>query len=271
MCLNKKKVSTPDTSVQEAEAARQRAIEEQRARERAAAEQGRYDQQRADDERRYQAQLQAQQAEAERQRQMMQAEIERQTAEQRRIEALRESERQQIVRQQQERAEQTRQYTTGRQVLIEQAESDINAAYSGFDDGYFQDFAQSFVQQHAPELARQVQAKARGTTMDAARRGAVNSSATARQFGDLNREKVKAETQLAGEGQNAAQGFRTAIDGQKRDALTSIWSAGAVGAENLPDGVNDANAALGGIGAQLGSLTATARNRAATVKAPQFF
>lgn len=270
MCLNRRSVSAPNVSVQENEAARQRDIEEARARDRATAEQSRYDQQRADDERRYQGQLEAQRLEAERQRQMMQDEIARQTAETQRVEAMREAERQQILRQQQERAEQSRQYTTGRQVLIEQAQGQIADAYSGFDDGFFQDFARSFVQQHAPELARQVQAKARGTTMDAARRGAVNSSATARQFGDLNREKVRAETQLAGEGQNAAQGFRTSVDAQRRDALNSIWSAGAVGAENLPDGVNDANAALGGIGAQLGGLTATARNRAARVQTPAF-
>lgn len=271
MCLSKKKVSTPDTSVQDAEARRQRELEEQRYRERLAAEQARWDAERAADERRYAEQRAAQEAEAERQRAMMQAEIDRQIAAELAAEARREQERQEVLAQQQERAAQSRAYTDGRQALITEAEGAINAAYSGFDDAYFQDFARSMIQTQAPELERQATAKGRELTMGAARRGNLKSSAAARQFGDLSREKAAAQAQLAGQASDAASSFRSNIDAQRRDALTSIWSAGAVGSENLPDGVSDANTALGGIGAQLGALTQTARNRAASVTRPTAF
>lgn len=266
MCIfRSKKVSTPDTSRQEEEARRQRELEEARWREQMEAEQRRWEADRADAERRYQEQLAQQLGEAERQRQAQEAEIARQIAAEQRAEALRQQEREETLAQQQQRAQQSREYSEGRQALITKAESDINAAYAGFDDDFFNTFAQQFTAQHMPELERQAADKSRATTMAAARKGNLKSSASARQFGELAQEKSAAQAQLAGQGADAAQQFRSNIDGQRRDALSAIWSAGGVGSEVLPDGVTDVAGALGGIGAQLGSLTQTARNRAGSI------
>lgn len=268
MCLKSKKVTSPDTSVQEAEAARQRLIEEARYNDRIAAEQARYNTQRGDEERRYQGQLAAQLAEAERQRQGRMAEQARQDEAARALEGRREQERQEQLAQVQARATASRNYADGRQKLITDAESSIKGAYAGFDDAFYQDFAKAFVQQNAPELERQASAKGRQTKFAAARKGNLASTATARAFGDLTREKGAAQAQLAQQGQNTANGFRDSVETQKRDALSTLWSAGGVGAASLPDGMTDANTALGGIGAQLNSLTATARNNAATMRVP---
>lgn len=268
MC--KPNVSSPNTSKQDAEAARQRAIEEQRYNDRIASERAMWDQQRADSERRYQGQLDQQNAESQRQYDLLMGEVERQRQAQMAAEAQAEAERQAVMRQSQERAARTTQYAAGRQALVDKSTADIEGAYSGFNDQYFNDFAKSFSDYYAPQIQRDYENKAKSEAYQRADRGTLRSTEAARSFGDLLREKTSNEATVARQGQDQANALRDSILGQKRDALSTLFAAGGVGAPDLPDGVTDVNSALGGLGAQLGALTQTMKNRAASISSPGY-
>jgi hypothetical protein len=268
MC--KPSIKSPDTSRQDAEAARQRAIEEQRYNERLLSERSMWDQQRADSERRYQGQLDQQTAESERQYSLLMGEVERQRQAQMAAEAQAEVERQAVMQQAQERAARTTQYAAGRQALVDKSTADIEGAYAGFNDQYFGDFAKSFTDYYAPQIQRDYEGKTKTEAYQRADRGTLRSTEAARSFGDLLREKTTNEATVARQGQDQANALRDSILGQKRDALSTLFATGGVGAASLPDGVTDVNSALGGLGAQLGALTQTMKNRAASISSPGY-
>jgi hypothetical protein len=162
-----------------------------------------------------------------------------------------------------------RQYAEGRNALIEKSRTAINDAYSGFDDNYFNGFANDFVNYYKPKLATEADNANRTATFSYANTGGLRSSAAARSFGDLTRQKAEKEGQVANAGIDAAGEFRNDLDTQKSDALSLLFSSGAVGADSLPDG-GDAGAALAGIGSQLGALTQTQVNKAKNIKTPSF-
>lgn len=274
-----KKTSQPNTAAAEAEARRQAELEAQRYRDQLVLIQAEQERQRAEAEKRYAEQQAAQQAENERQRRFQEdlvnrqiaareAESARQEAMQREVEARREAERQETMAAQTAKATRAREYADGRQKLMDKGRAEIDAAYSGFDDKFFGDFASQFRDQFLPQVNRGYREARRGATAEFADRNNLRSSAAARAFGDLGRARGENEGKVAGAASDAAQTFRNDIDRQRSDALSLVYSAGGVGSEDLPDGVTDVGGALESLGQRLGSLTTTAKNRAQAVRAP---
>lgn len=272
---------SPNTTRQEQEAQRQAAAELERYRALLEQQTKLAEQQRADEERRYQEQVAAQQAEAERQRafqteqqnrliQAQRDEATRQETLQRELEATRQGERNATMAQQQARADAARQYVEGRMALMDKGRKDVEQAFSGFDDAYFDAFAKSFVGQFKPQLERAYDKSRKDTTFGFSDTGNLRSSAAGRAFGDLRLDLVKKEGELAGAASDASTSFRNDIENQKSDALSLINSAGGVGADNLPDGVTDIGGMLEGLGAQIGSISQSAQRRAQTIRAPSF-
>lgn len=264
------KAKTPDTSAQEAEALRQRQAEDARAEALRIADEQRYQQQRADDMARAEAQRVAQQAEADRQFQLLLGSLTQQGEAQRKFYADQKAEKDAEKAAAAQRAADSRAYVTGRQNLIDQSKAKIDEAYSGFNDTYFQKFAQDFVDTYRPQANRGYREATDKATFAYADSGNMRSSAAAKSFGDLARQKEVNAGKIANGALDASQTFQNDILGQKSDATSLLYSSGAVGADNLPDGVSDVNDMLRGIGSQLGSLTTTAANRAKNIKAPSF-
>jgi hypothetical protein len=262
------KTSSPNTSPQDAEAARQRAAEQARAEERLRIEQEMANTQRADQERRYQEQLAAGQAEAERQRQILTGEIERRAELERGAAAQQQAERDAERAQTAERARQAREFATQRQTKMDEAKAGVDSAYAGFDDTYFQKFAQDFTSHYAPQIQREYADQRGQTTNSFADAGTLRSSMSADAFGDLTRGRGEKEAQVASAAQDRAQAFEDDILGQKNDALTAINSAGSAASPLLPDGSFDVASSLGGLNSQLGQITTTAQNRAQRVNTP---
>lgn len=274
-----KNTTVPDTSIQEAEARRQAEAETLRQQQLLEQQRQIAAEQRADAERRYQEQQAATAAENERQRKLQedlvnrqikqrQDELDRQEAGQRDIEAKRETERRETLAQQAKRAEESRTYATGRQELVDNARGAIDSAYAGFDDDYFNKFAQEFVDYYKPKAVKAYEGERRDTTFAYGDAGNIRSSAAARSFGDLKEQLTENEGKIANSATDEANSFRNDIEAQKSSALNTLFSSGAVGAADLPDGVTDVNGALGGIGSQLGALTQSQTNRAQTIRAP---
>lgn len=276
-----KKTRQPDTSLQEAEARRQAEIEATRQQALLEEQRRLQEQTRADNERRYAEQLRQQQEENERQRThqtslverqlaAQAAEVARQEAGQRAQEGKRDLERQETLAQTQQAATRAREYATGRQGLIDQSREGIESAYAKFDDKFFGDFAQSFIDQNKPALERGYQGERRATKLGFADTGNLRSTAAARSFGDLKTQLTTNQGKLANAGYDAAENYRDDIERQKSDALSLVMSGGGVGAETLPDGVTDVGGSLNNLGSRLGSLTTTQANRARTIRAPTF-
>lgn len=278
-----KKTTQPDTTVQETEAQRQSAAEQARLQALLDQQQKMYDQQRADDQTRAQQQLAAQQAEAERQRQATQAENDRQyklqqdqlaaqeTARQQ-ANAQAESERQAVAAAAAEKARLGREYATGRQNLIDTNTAAIDKAYAGFDDKAFGDFANSFVSYYKPQAEKTYQDATRDATFGYADTGNLRSSAAAKSFGDLVGQLHTNEGKIANGATDATQAYRSQIDQQKSDALGLLYDAAGAANPNLPDGFTDTDlsSALGGLSSQIGGITSSAANKAASTKAPTF-
>jgi murein L,D-transpeptidase YcbB/YkuD len=265
MCTNK--TSSPDTSAQEAEAARQRQGEQALAEERLRQERELYEQQRADAERRYQEQLALQNAENQRQRDIVMAEIARREAAERAAEAQRQAEREAQTTAAAERAAQARAYADQRNTFISDATSQVNQAYAGFDDAYFNKFAQDFADYYKPRVRREFGAANNQTTYGFSDAGTLRSSMAAQSFGDLARERAEKEAGIAGEAQDRAQGFRSDIEAQRGEALRSIYDAGSIAPPSFEDGL-DGRAAAGAIGTQLSNIVRKSTDRASSTRAP---
>lgn len=275
------KTYQPNTSLQEAEARRQYEAEAARFRELLDEQRRIAEEQRADADRRYREQLAAQQAEAQRQREFTEAsqsrqlqaqydEARRQEALQRELEGNRQADRAADMARAKERADAARAYAEGRQQKMDEGRAAIDEAYSGFDEGYFENFAKSFVGQFKPQAERAYDKERRGTTFAYGDAGNLRSSAAARAFGDLKQQLTDNEGKIAGAASDASQNFRNDIEGQKSDATQLIYSAGAVGNELLPERLSDVGSMLEGVGSQIGALTTTAQRRAQSIKAPSF-
>lgn len=265
MCTNR--TSSPDTSAQEAEAARQRQAEQALAEERLRQERELYEQQRADAERRYQEQLALQNAENQRQRDIILAEIARREESERAAEAQRQAERQATAASAAERAAQARAYAEERNRFIEDSTAQVNQAYAGFDDTYFNKFAQDFADYYKPRVKREYGAARDQTTYGFSDAGTLRSSMAAQSYGDLARARAEKEAGVAGEAQDRAQGFRSDIEAQRGEALRSIYDAASIAPPVFEDGM-DGRAMAGAIGTQLSNIVRKSTDRATSTKAP---
>lgn len=267
MCT-RSRTSTPDMSVQTAEAERQRAGELAFQREQLDLQRRIAEEQAAAEARRQQELLDFQRTAAEQQRLRDEALAADTRASNQRIEDAARAEREATAQAARERAARQAEYVQGRTRMIDETRAGIDAAFSGFDDSYFEDFKNSFLDFYRPKVAKEMADATRDLTLDYAATGNLNSSAAARSFGDLAKARSDAEADIASRADDAAVSLRGDVERQRSDALSSIFASGAVGDANLPDGVTDVGSALGRVGASLGDARARASAAAANVRAP---
>lgn len=264
------KPKAPDTSAQDAEAARQRKVEEER-----------YNQQRVDEMSRYEQQQSAQLHEARRQEAATAAQQERSLQQERELaetsqnESRRQAEAAASERAAQEEAARVRAgnmqaYSTGRSQRIDQVTGDINNAYAGFDDNYFNNFAKDFTNYYKPQLNEQYGDARKKIAYNFDNKGGLNSSAAIEAFGKLDEERGRQENKLANDAIDNSTSFRSSIDESRRTLLGEALSGTNIGPEVLPDGIEDYNGSLSGISGRLAPYTQTALTRVAQVKKPTF-
>jgi hypothetical protein len=248
MCT--KKTRQPDTSRQEAEAARQRQIEEERFAERLRVEQERFDRERQelmgviDQERNDRNSL------AEQQRADQQALLDRQLtfqnelAEQARQDRLMELEGQERDRARNQlledrRAAVGRAEATERGRMLDEARTGVESQYAKFNDRYFGDFANKFVGSRKPAIQREYDGKRRNETYNLGRRGILNGSGTARVMGRIAGEQAGAEQALAQEALSQANSLRERIDQSRSAALSTAIQGAQIAPIVLPEGIDE--------------------------------
>jgi hypothetical protein len=245
------KPNTPDTSYQQAEAAREQAAQDQLAQQQLAQQQQQWETERADSEARYQQQLDAQNAEIARQAQL-----------QKDTEAQSEQLRQQQIDQQNAVNARARSYTDARDQAIAQGQQQINQAYGGYDDAYFQNFANQFLAANSGDTQRQFDDTQRSMKYKLADARNLNSSAAADAFGEISTDRNSAITKIAAAGSDAANNLRTQLNTQKQDALNTLYGLGNTAPPDFQTDA-DASAATSKIGDAIKSMTAGYTSNAA--------
>lgn len=258
-----------DTSVQDAEAARQREALVQQAEMDRELQRQLFADQLAAENARHSELLASQQAEADRRYAAEQDAANAYRTQNEQILAQQEAERANVQRLAEERAGRATTYATERGARVTGARNDINGAYAGFDDNYFNDFRNEYIGANKPQLDRAYRETVRDSRLGLADRGNLNSTAAAMFFGDLARTKAQKEADLAAGAETATRGFRNAIDTQRTDDLSALTSSAFISSE-LPDGVTNLDTALSDLDAQIGLLSGDARRRAGNIARPGY-
>lgn len=235
----------PDTSAQQAEAQREAAIQEQYYQQQLAQQQDEWTRERADAEQRYQQQLQMQQAEIDRQ-----AAIQKKSADD--AEAL----RQQQIQQAADTARRARDFASQRDTAVSSAADEVNKAYGGFDDAYYQNFAQQFLAANRGDVDTNYQRGQRAMTYKLADARNLNSSAAADAFGELGQDYQSGLAKVTNQASDKADALKAQISGQKSSALNAIYGLGNTA---VPDFQTDTDetSALSRIRQSIQGLTST--------------
>lgn len=261
-----------------AEQARQAEIERARLAEEARIAKEEADRRYAEEQARQNKLLEQQRTDAEALRKQLQDQEAFRLSELARIEAERKAERDaELQRQNKERADaeaaakqradQLSAYNTDRQRIIDNARSQIEGAFSGYDGGFFDTFANDFIDAQKPQIAQQYDDAKRGATFDFARRGNLRSTAAARAFGRLDQTRAEAEGDLAQQATSAANQFRSSVAAQRANALNSIFGAVNAAPVITADNVGEANDSLRYLSSALSAPVQLAST--AGVQAPQ--
>lgn len=267
MCVSSRGPSI-DTSAQDQQLAYQLAEQNRLAEERAAAERAQAEAQLQQQRDAATAELAQRENESRRQQEALQAQIAAERARQEQVDAAAAAERAAVEQAARDRADRQRTYATGRQSLIDAFNGDVNTAFSGFDDNYYNDYRANYTNAQLPKLQEDFAQQRRDLILAFADSGNLNSSAAARQFGKLEKAKTGAEADIANDAIDASTSLRSTIDQQKRETLSSLFTSSDIGRTDLPDGVTDVNGALGTLSTQISGLRNSARTAAANISAP---
>lgn len=238
----------------QAEADRQRRAQEEAARQ-------------ADIERQRQ-QIAQQEADAARQREAAQAEQKRQAEEATRQAALREQQRIAEEQAAQRRALQG-EYATRRNIAIQDAKGGINEAFAPFDDAYFNDFQQSFVNYYTPQVANQFDRARNRLDLNFANAGTDNESYRTA-LGDLLARRDQETEAIQTRAQAAVEDFRGGVNASRDSLLGDILTEDVTGPEALPEGYSDVDNRVSAINSNLQPFVATAKTKAGGVQRPDF-
>lgn len=223
------KAKAPNTSKQDAEAARQAQVEQARYQQQLAAQQTEWERQRQDAEARYSQQLQT-----------MQAEIARQNQQQQAQQAAAEALQKQQLDAQKATTARGRDYATYRDTLLGQGTDAIQKQFGQFDDTYFNNFASQFVTANRGDADRDWDRSKRSLKYKLADNRNLNSSAAADGMGELDVDHDSAINKVAAEGSKQANAYRNQVMGQKSAAMNSLL---ALGNTDVPGFQTDEDAA----------------------------
>lgn len=224
MCKPKK----PNVQAQQAEAARQAQAEEAHYQQSLAAQQAEWERQRVDAERRHQEQLT-----------LMNGEIARQQQQQQEQNTAAEKLRQDEIDRAKASATRGRSYADYRDASVQAGVDNVNGAFAGFDDAYFNNFAGQFVDANRGDVDREHERGKRSMKYKLADNRNLNSSAAADAFGEMDEDHNSAIAKIAATGSQKAAAYKNAVAGQKANATNSLYQLGNM---DVPDFQTDEDA-----------------------------
>jgi hypothetical protein len=148
-----------------------------------------------------------------------------------------------------------------RRLAIAQGTRSIDSAFSGFDDSFFDNRAQSFVDFASPQLDDQFSDAREKLIFALTRSGNLKSLAGVEGLADLEGEKERAAQGFASEGLNLAQNARNDVESARADLTSQLLAS-----EN-PGAAAESASRRAGILTQQPSLAPPPATRAPTSRA----
>lgn len=161
-------------------------------------------------------------------------------------------------------------YNAGRQQLVDSSRGQVEAAFAPFNDQYYSQYENDYVNAQKPKIAQQYDDAKRATTFGFARRGNLESTAAARNFGRLDQTRAEAEADVAQKAKTASGAFRQSTEAQKASLLNSIFGAVNAAPVITVDNVGEANNSLNSLTNALSSPVDFARSAAGSITPPGF-
>lgn len=113
-----------------------------------------------------------------------------------------------------------------RQQLINQGMVSINKAYGGYNQDFYNQRAQSYVNFAMPQLATQAQATQSAIGFGLANRGLFGGSSQAKKANqDFSRQYGQAEQQISDTGRGQAQALQQQIEGSRNTAINQLYQS----------------------------------------------
>jgi G:T/U-mismatch repair DNA glycosylase len=125
-----------------------------------------------------------------------------------------------ILAAQQAEAERMREAENRRQANISEGQGIISSAFGQFDDGFFGNRSQSYIDYATPQLDRQYNDAMQSLVRSLARGGNLNSSLRAQSMADLQRQRDKGMLTIADQANRYANDSRSAIEASRSNLIS---------------------------------------------------
>lgn len=109
----------------------------------------------------------------------------------------------------------------------------VDAAYGGYDNAFFDNYASGIINSRMPAIRDSYKEKNRSTTLALSQRGTGQSSAAARIIGRLRGAQAADEAQLAQDASDATETLRQQIDASRSAAIRTALEAAGI-QQNTP-------------------------------------
>lgn len=123
-------------------------------------------------------------------------------------------------------ADEARADSDARTARISQGKQDINSAFSGFNDDYFNQLSKSYIDYAKPQLDDQYDQAKKNITYALARKGTLNSSIAGDQTALLDKQYATNETGLQGTAADYANSAQRDVIANKNDVTNQLVSTG---------------------------------------------
>lgn len=121
-------------------------------------------------------------------------------------------------------AAQARSDQTARQVRLDAGRANIDQVFSKFDDNFYNDRAKAFSDYQTPQLNDQYQDAQKNLVFALSRRGNLNSSVAADEFGGLGRTYARGSEAIQSGATDFANQARRDVEQNRSDVLTQLSS-----------------------------------------------
>ena len=112
-----------------------------------------------------------------------------------------------------------------RQNLIAQGTQNINQAFSGVDQGFYNQRAQAYQNYALPQLAQQYNQFKNQSGFNLANRGLFGSSTGNKQYSDLSQQAGVAQQAIVDTGTSQAQALQNQVEAQRNTLLNQLYQS----------------------------------------------
>lgn len=129
-------------------------------------------------------------------------------------------------------ADEARSDADARTAAVNTGKQNIDSAFSGFNDDYFNQVSNAYKNYAQPQLDDQYTAAKKNITYALARNGTTNSSIAGDEFGQLAKQYATNESGIAGTADDYANNQRQTVASNKNDVTNQLISSGDADAAN---------------------------------------